>query len=166
LGIARLSSEKTFTNGNPMSKYNRLEAGAVPGARDPERGPKGIYSFGMLGGTSRSLNHTERDEKLSEIDDSLINAYGDARRNHAMRYLRRLCQILTPFNLSQHEVRIGCGMGATWLELRDRRVDGRQTNVDELRSRGLVVDQLKEIDPYLEGTWEWACYLDGEVLNP
>ncbi|CAN7660587.1 hypothetical protein [Variovorax paradoxus] len=108
-----------------MSKYHRLESDAVPGARDPERCPKDIYSFGMAGGTSRALNHTERDDKLQELVESLQNAYDPARENHAVRYLRRLRQILAPFNLSQHEVRISCGMGATRVELRDRRVDSK-----------------------------------------
>jgi len=69
-----------------MSKYNRLGSGAVSGARDPERGPKGVYSFGMGGGTSRALNHIERDEMLNEIDESLKSAFEVARNNHALRY--------------------------------------------------------------------------------
>lgn len=140
-----------------MSSYGRLEEGAVPGARDRETGPVGLYRIGYHG-TSRALNRTEREARVQEIEDEHDAAITKVNKATAQKYLTFLRDMLAPFQTHNHVIWISAGMGSVSVRI------GTAFASDYQRTSP-VIDRLMEIDQFIEGGWDWAQYLAGEQLN-
>jgi len=140
-----------------MSKYQRMESGAVPGSLDRETGPITIYSIGYSG-ISRGLNRTERLDAMAKLDEEMDDMISAVQKQMSVKYLAFLREQLVGFNLKRHPVIICSGMGSTSLRVGDKWVS-------DLRASGAVVDRLQELDQLLEGTCAWSDYLHNEVLT-
>lgn len=140
-----------------MSSYGRLEEGAVPGARDRETGPVGLYRIGFHG-TSRALNRTEREARIKEIDEEHEAAIAKVNEAAAQKYLAFMREMLAPFKTHNHVIWINAGMGSVSVKV-------GTAYVSDYRHTSPLIDRLQEIDQFIEGQWDWACCLDGERLN-
>ena len=105
---------------------------------------------------------------LRLIENDMESALQDARRASAGNCLRALRELLAPFGLARHEVRINANGDSTCLDLRVRspRAGDRSRPLSDLSADGVVLDVLQEIDEFLQEHEEWTRLLDGEILNP
>lgn len=143
-----------------MSNYGRMEAGAAPGARDRNTGPVGLYSVSPFRhGSSRALNRTEREAKVNALDKEMEDRIEKVRKAMSVKYLKFLRRQIAGFKTHNHVIKIIAGMGSISLKVNN-------TWVSDFRRCTPLIDRLQEIDQLLEGSWDWAAYLDEAVLNP
>jgi len=103
---------------------------------------------------------------LSRIDDSMEAALEQARRRHAGECLAALREILAPFDLSGQEVRVTSDMDSTHVCVHIREGGQRTRQPESLRTDGILLDVLQEVDVFLQAHDEWVRHLNGAVLNP
>ena len=141
-----------------MSSYSMREEGATANQVQRDTGAVTLYRRGFQG-TNRALNRTERQEETKRLEEEYEERLEKVHESMARKYLALMRNQLQEFNLSNHPVVIRSSMGMTFLE-----VSGDP--VGELPAGfGGAVDRLQEIDQFLENSWEWSSYLDGECLN-
>ncbi|WP_162586130.1 hypothetical protein [Variovorax sp. RA8] len=105
---------------------------------------------------------------LRAIENDMETALEAARKARAAHCLESLRGLLSHFELGRHEVRISAFSDSTCLivRVRSQLSDGHARQPSKLRSDGVVLDVLQEIDDFLQDHEEWTRLLDGEILNP
>lgn len=153
-----------------MSVYSHINDDIRPGLRNRPRGAVTLYhTSSMSRGSSRALNHMEMKDEGRRLNDEMEAEVERVRRRYSKRFLGFVRKQLDGFNLKRHIVVISAGMGSSCLYIFDKKTFERRL-VCDLRNPsnctpGNVVDVLQEIDQYLEGQWDWASYLDKQIIT-
>jgi len=144
--------------------YGRMECGAVPGYTDRPTGPITLYSISASGGVSRALNRAERlaqttklEKEVAKLEDALDRQITRSQQAIAKKHLTFFRELLAPFNLHNHTVRISAGMGIACVRVGTK-------HVSDYNRQFPVIDILQEIDQMLEGQ-DWAYHLHNEEIH-
>jgi len=144
--------------------YGRMECGAVPGYTDRPTGPITLYSISASGLVSRPLNRVERmaqttklEKEVAKLEEDLDRQITRSQQAIAKKYLAFFQELLAPFNLHNHTVRISASMGIACVMVGTK-------YVSDYSRQFPVIDVLQEIDQML-GCQEWAYHLHNEDIN-
>lgn len=149
-----------------MSTYT-TDRSAAGHHRSPQgRGPVRVHDFSTLtNNASRALNPMERSKEAERINQAMDEQIERAKQRASVKHLRFIRKQLKGFDLHGHQVWIEASMGTCGVRIESRR-SGKQQWAHELQGAGrsVVAAVLQEIDQYLD--YDWACFLDGELLAP
>jgi len=144
--------------------YGRMECGAVPGYTDRPTGPITLYRISASGLVSRPLNRAERmaqaaglKKEVAKLEEDLERKIARAQEAIAKKYLTFFRELLAPFNLHNHTVRISASMGIACVMVGTK-------YVSDYSRQFPVIDILQEIDQMLR-CQEWAYHLHNEDIN-
>lgn len=124
-----------------------------------KRGAKEDWHVGNVSGDrTRSLNWVEAQPHLREIGDRMHLAIGDVKKKFSVEVLEFYRELLKPYNLSNHVVRIRSAMGSGHIE-----VNGLMLEHYRWHRSVPVIQLLEEIEQSLD--WDYAAWLHDEKLT-
>lgn len=129
-----------------------------------ERGavPDSAIHYGNMGGYgSRPFNPVEYAAETCRINAAMETRIADAQEQAGNEFLAFFRGLLQGHTVTNHQVYISAGMGASSVYVRNLRT-GKEDAVDDVVAPIGVYVLLQEIDQALD--WDWAGYLNGKVL--